>query len=392
MVLEVLSQCVMKKWCYFFIFSDTMEMENLEPPEKKAKKVNDIDEFILKVTSPENNLKAVVSDEYHHSIPLIKVYAGYVKDQKTLSNTITVLNRNVPLKELQHLKRVHKSCILLCPVNYLNTITQESIQDFIEHHVPELKDVFDYFKDIEVPLYSPKTKKQYSESNRKWACNFHPDKYIEKLLSDSFFKKDELETHRRYMGMAFEIAKWYLAKKSDYTTLRMQDLLSPDINAAVVVDPSIESVVAVAFDYRLSHPLQHTVMLAIDNVAKTQNGGVWTTESDTDNQIRGFNEDILLHLKDIFRHTRFGSKKYLTKEEIADSSKLSENPYLCTGYNIYLLREPCVMCSMGLVHARMKRIFFCIDNPIQGALKSNTKLQCNSSLNHRFEVFTGFYP
>lgn len=363
-------------------------MDAIGPPEKRAKKAVNIEEFIATLTASENNLKAVISDEYYNSIPLIKAYAGFVRDQKTLSNTITILNRNVPLKDLQHLKRVHKSCILLCPVKYLNGNTQESIQDFIEHHVPELKDVFDYFKDIEVPLYPSKTKKQHSECNRKWSCNFHPDKYTERLISNVFFKRDELETHRRYMGMTFEIAKWYAA----VNYIDIQDIHTcnkSDINAAVIVDPTIDSVVAVAFDNRQNHPIQHATMLAIDGVAKTQNGGAWS-KTHTDYQTSGFDRDILLHLKGKYRHTRFGSKKYLTKEEIADKSKLSENPYLCTGYNIYILREPCVMCSMGLVHARIKRVFYCFDNTLQGALKSNTKLQCNTALNHRFEVFTGF--
>lgn len=361
-------------------------MESIEPPEKRAKKAEDIDEFIQRITSSENNLKAVLSDDYYNSIPLTKVYAGFVKDQKMLSQTITALNRNVPLKELQHLKRVHKSCILLCPVMNLNATAQESIQEFIENHVPELRDAFDYFKDIEVPLHMPKTKKQQSECLKKWACNFHPDKYIERLISDKFFKTDELEIHRQYMGMVFEIGRWYITKRGT----DVNDLFFSDINIAVVVDPSIQSVVAVAFDNRQDHPIQHATMVAIDNVAKTQNGGAWTT-SHTNFQTSGFDEDILLYLKDKYRHTRFGSKKFLTKEEIGDSSKLSQNPYLCTGYYIYLLREPCVMCAMGLVHARINRVFYCFDNPIQGALKSVTKLHCNPALNHRFEVFTGFY-
>lgn len=356
-----------------------------EPPEKRAKIPHDIDIVVSRIVSSEQNLTAIVSDEYSNSIPTIKAYAGFVRDHKLFSNTISVLNKSLPLNELQHLKRVHKSCVILCPVSYLNS---QSIQEYVEHHLPELKDSFDYFKDIEIPLYPPKTKKQHAECNKQWGCNFHPDRYLERLISNSFFKKDELEIHRQYMGMVFETVKFYM--KKDGYDLDMEKL-SLNINAAVVVDPSIDSVVAVAYDNRETHPIQHSAMLAIDNVAKTQDGGAWTTDNKTDDEIKGFDKNLLLHLKDKYRSITFRYKKFLTKKEIDDKRKLGENPYICTGYYIYLLREPCVMCAMGLVHARMKRVFFCFDNPHQGALKSVTKLQTNAALNHRFEVFTGFY-
>ncbi|EFH63627.1 hypothetical protein ARALYDRAFT_894978 [Arabidopsis lyrata subsp. lyrata] len=36
-----------------------------------------------------------------------------------------------------------------------------------------------------------------------------------------------------------------------------------------------------------------------------------------------------------------------------------ERPYLCTGYDIFLMLEPCTMCAMALVHQRIKRICRC---------------------------------
>lgn len=62
--------------------------------------------------------------------------------------------------------------------------------------------------------------------------------------------------------------------------------------------------------------------------------------------------------------------------------------YLLTGYEVYLSREPCCMCTMALLHSRTSRIFFyrkCGSST--GALESRVKLHTVPGLNHYFEVF-----
>ncbi|XP_023938102.2 probable inactive tRNA-specific adenosine deaminase-like protein 3 [Bicyclus anynana] len=392
----------------------------LEPPEKKPKItgnndlcIETIDKCIENITSSEKNLQPIINDEFHMPIQLVKVYVGHIRSAKDISRTILILNERIPLKELSHLKRVRCQCIILCPTTFLHNMS--SIQEYIEIHALELKDVFDYFKEINVPLLPPKIVSQYNETKKIWPCNFHPNTYFEKLVSDHFFSSYEVKLHRQFMGVVFEIAKWYVMHRG---TSSVVGGIFENVNVTVVVNPINNRIVTISYDYRHNHPMQHSAMLAIDNVAKTQNGGVWSTDYDN-NLLPGLEQELIDYLKEKFSHFGIGMKKSKTdvqeeksvndlhgegcgaktdlhgedcghKTVVHGETKEKDGPYLCTGYYIYMLREPCVMCAMGLVHARAKRIFYCFNNSDTGALNSVVKLQTVASLNHHFEVFSGF--
>ncbi|XP_026332604.1 probable inactive tRNA-specific adenosine deaminase-like protein 3 [Hyposmocoma kahamanoa] len=355
----------------------------MDPPLKKLKTqepiIKTIDTYINKMRESKENLHAVLGDDFTKPIPLIKVYAGHVKNPKDLSRIILTLNEKVPLKELSHLKRVRKREVILCPIDCLNGV---SIQQYLEVNVQNLYDVFEYFREIEVPMYAPKVKKQCNML--AWSYNFHPNMYYEKLVSDDFFSVNEMNIHKKYMEIAFVCAKWYIQEHNRYIT----DLL--DMNITLVIDPLVKSnsVVAISCNNE-NHPIQHSAMVAIDNVAKTQKGGVWNVSDNTVYNLKGIDEKLHQHLTEIYPEENFGARNYMSKDEASDCDS-SDGPYLCTGYYIYMIKEPCVMCSMALVHARAKRIFYTFPNELCGALCSKVKLQSVPSLNHRFEVFTGF--
>ncbi|KAM3955914.1 putative inactive tRNA-specific adenosine deaminase-like protein 3 [Aphomia sociella] len=360
------------------------------PPIKKAKTdnaiIDNIDDIINKIKTSSFNLLAILTTDIYDTIPTEKVYVGQVKDAKDLSKAVITLNEKLPLKYLQHLKRVRKKKqVLLCPTSYLNH--NSSIQEFLEFNLPELKNIFEYFKEVEVPTSPPKLKRQHTEWNKLWSCNFHPNAYLEKLSSDKFFKQDELITHRTFMAIAFDVAKFHLQKINNIDVTEIFEIM----NVSIVVDPLILSIVAISIDNREEHPLQHSAMLAIDNVAKTQDGGVWDADKKcgTDNRLNGIDKDLLVYLKERYKVNN-GARKFRFKDVSVDEKGEDDGPYLCTGYYVYSIREPCIMCSMALVHARVKRLFFCYDNTQLGAVKSKARLQNVQSLNHRFEVFTGF--
>jgi tRNA-specific adenosine deaminase 3 len=65
----------------------------------------------------------------------------------------------------------------------------------------------------------------------------------------------------------------------------------------------------------------------------------------------------------------------------------SNKPYLCTGYDCFLAREPCIMCSMGMVHSRLARVVYCQPDPQHGALGGKLRLHAHRSLNHHYLVY-----
>lgn len=137
-------------------------------------------------------------------------------------------------------------------------------------------------------------------------------------------------------------------------------------------------------------------MWLVDNVARSQRGGAWQSslEFAADAPLRGLPRSYYDYLQqnepwqDLqcgAELPRRGEQPPTAEEELADNLA-KYGPYLCTGYDIYLLREPCLMCAMALVHSRARRVFF-LEPTSNGALTSSFRLHTVKELNHHYEVF-----
>lgn len=102
------------------------------------------------------------------------------------------------------------------------------------------------------------------------------------------------------------------------------------------------------------------------------------------------------YLKDYIENKNFSANEETISSEFETirlnlNKPLNPSDYLCTLFTAYLTHEPCSMCSMALVHARISKVYYVFERK-HGFLNSNCKLHCLSSLNHNYEVFKAKQP
>lgn len=313
----------------------------------------------VKVTS-------VLDDSVMNDIPLIEMFVDSVGDPKNISKVVLELNSKYPTPELSHLKRVKAKKVLLFPCG---SICVEEVHDLLKRKGFQVDLLKNEIEKVQVAASPPLVKQQYLKCHSIWPCNFHPNKYLEQLYTNKLFTTEQLEKISVFMDMAEKLS-----------------CFSCSPYGVVVVDPKINSVVAVGYSRTSEGPTKHAVMVAIDNVAKSQMGGAWKTKEDAyvamneRLNLSGFPREILVRLREKYSNVNFGASIFTPKN--GDP----EGPYLCTGYDVYTVKEPCVMCSMALIHSRVKRVFYRIPSE-NGALGSLCKIHTVKELNHHYEVF-----
>lgn len=447
-------------------------------------------------------LKPIVSDELLAEIPKTKVWVAKIKDRRLISKMIAQLNQSFPVPSLQHLKRVRGNEVLIDLIDnpqndFERKPSAESIEKLVDSFqrktsgIEDTSNIVDFGNSqkealpletvcsktlqsnlivqklaefevfalgvsldlypLEVPEKPPQTKLQFSSCNRVWPCNFHPDKDLEKMLSGDKFTEGDLNRMETWMRECLKVSDGNVG--------------------CIVVNPNTNKLIASGTDQRRCHPMKHAAMVAIDNVAKTQNGGAWnepqvervltktcdvevdctkgrsvtevnktefvetpttigrSTEATSD-EVAPSDKAVFANAARLQASDQHSSEESLSlvnastvsdkerSQTVADSSKGSdkegslatadeskgsdrglpqaiadphadkEGPYLCTGYDVYLTAEPCLMCAMALVHSRARRIFYGCPSP-DGALGSRLKLHTVANLNHHYEVYAG---
>lgn len=386
----------------FSFITDNDAQDTFEPPKKIPKLY----------TIPQLSIKSILSNTYTKSIPLENAFISHISNSKHISKVISNLIQNIPMSCMPHIKRAQKTKILITSINeiheefrnddkkFVQQLNNIFKQDFV-NNIQSLSDLlidsdnessklilkeFLQFKCvnndvidilcenvevIKIPSQPPTLQWQYDEMIKFWPIKFHLNKYAELLYANRMFNDIDALMHKTFMKCCID-----LSLKN----------VNAEINYGIVVDPRTNNVIAIGYTYTKLHPLMHCSMMLIDMVAKTQNGGAmskWMPPPMIDDQTF-----ISKHYPSIkFTVTQTNEVDFKTCSNINSNDNLSKyGPYLCTGYDVYLSHEPCMMCAMALVHSRVKRIFFhkCQSN---GALKTLYKLHCVRELNHHYEVY-----
>ncbi|CAK9819494.1 Probable inactive tRNA-specific adenosine deaminase-like protein 3 [Anthophora quadrimaculata] len=360
--------------------------------------------------------RPILSTEFTDDPTLEDVYVGLVKQKKDISSAIQSISTILP--GFHHLKRCSSNRLLLTPVNTRElskddssvecALTEDRLKEVLNERGFNLSLLEDDFQILKVPSRAARTKAQAARASKIWPLNFHPDPSIERLIDGSVFTEHQLDMIGRYMSIAVEATRLGAVGNSNCN------------GSAVIVDPEDGRILAVAASKIDQHPMWHAAMVAVDLVAKLQGGGAWKfdenpVESDVSEKRDHTTREKTVKRKYIeeapLYYPKSVSKINLPKEESLIStvprkgrknnestmtmdSKKSEQteksgPYLCTGYWTFLLKEPCPLCAMALLHSRVSRIFYGVSNENMGVLGSKTILHAVPGLNHRYQVWSG---
>lgn len=315
----------------------------------------------------------VLSDEMSDDVKLLDAYAAPITDKRQTLRLVKDLSVVHPLADLHHIKRVrackdksspHPLEVIVCLVSDVSVpttfVTQPqrpaSLTDLLSSKDFNFEGLGEPFP-VRIPARAPLTRPQFEQASRHWPTSFHEDKRVTLGLKGQLFTSRQKAKIQEYMTTAVEAAR----------SGREEGM---DAVGAVIVDPKSGQIIAVGHDLTQDHPLHHAVMVCIDLVAWAQGGGVYTYEKHP-----------------ACRYTASDPQLYAGHSETSGSEE-NVQPYICTGYELYVTREPCVMCAMALVHSRISSVFYGTASP-DGALGTKYKIHCQKELNHHFDVYKG---
>ncbi|KAL2764140.1 putative inactive tRNA-specific adenosine deaminase-like protein 3 isoform 2 [Daubentonia madagascariensis] len=308
----------------------------------------------------------VLSEQQSGDVELVLAYVAPVLDKRQTSRLLKEVSALYPLPAQPHLKRVrpsrdangpHTLEMLLClagPATGMCSLAELLPWPAVDPHglgQPFL---------VPVPARPPLTRGQFEKARAHWPTSFHEDKQVTSALTGRLFSAHERATMQSHMEQAVQVAR-----RAAAWGLRAV--------GAVVVDPASGCVLATGHDCSsAANPLLHAVMVCVDLVARGQGRGTY--------DFRPF-PACFFKPAAASQAVQVGTVRKLD----ADEDGL---PYVCTGYDLYITREPCAMCAMALVHSRILRVFYGAPSP-DGALGTRFRIHTQPDLNHRFQVFRG---
>lgn len=288
-------------------------------------------------------------------VPHEPAIAAKITNKKLLSSLISKVSKLYPIPSLKRVITRNGDCLLLLYKTSQRTNTSEGPHEELNLDTSDLVEVT-------VPSCLPLTLQQ--SSNCDWPVSFHPNKELENKICGRNFS----DTEKSFIVSTISM----LSSETEH---------SNSVNSVMIVEPVTRTTLA----HRTAnehHVLEHATMRAIHSVALShqakggQGGEVWGTKR------------VKL---DTPADTPTGTPTNTLTDTPTDTPTYTPtytptDRYLCTGYDVYLSVEPCIMCTMALVHSRIRRVFFKEYRNDFGGVQS-AQLHTISVLNHHFEVY-----
>ncbi|WWD18013.1 hypothetical protein CI109_102460 [Kwoniella shandongensis] len=287
---------------------------------------------------------------------LMEVWALEFTDPKMTRVALNLSKEISPSDErLRHLKRVcrrnengQETCrIALCP---LSDHSIEELQALMTDFSPLLSELTPI--PFNVPASGARTQEQLRRKHHIWPISFSPGPVVpsSSALWPVARKAWVSSGIRRVLDLALQAKRKGEIPVATYCTSQ-PSIFWPNTDGFI---PPTTNLRADSYDTRLSesHPLRHATLNCVASIAHLRTVPPFTDVPPTRNG--------------------------------AD--------YLLTSLTLFISHEPCVMCSMALLHSRVKEVFYVFPRKNGGGFE-NTKegggfgIHARRDLNHRFEVW-----
>ncbi|KAM3172442.1 hypothetical protein ACTXT7_014512 [Hymenolepis weldensis] len=302
-----------------------------------------------------------------HNVP---AWCATVDPLPKMSSCISVLTRLKPLpKGLGHLKRAFVKQSSLNRVGRVllglasQKFTEENAKGLASQLCNETGISEPTVDSCFVPLCQPRSCRQQKALSsltkdgdvlRSWPFNFHSDQNLESLLSVGglkdrlnesarpYFSIEELRWHNHWLRRAVNLSK----DASNNDGNASCDPENPDsvCSCVVIHKPSVKKL-----DVNYPLPL-------VETVSKSA--------------------------KSCIDHASMLAANAIGRLNLEQGER-----YLLTDCDVYLSVEPCMMCTMALLHSRVARVFIAKRLPSIGGICSRWKLPLVKTVNHHLLVF-----